>query len=111
MRILAFVSKVALSLTLLFAAEFVHLSLSPLHAASASAQQGGIVVTGKVVDQASQPVIGAIVYSPEYNIAAMTDADGKYSITVPKSGIEIQVSFIGFKTEVFTVGATCQQLH
>lgn len=110
MRILAFVSKVALSLTLLSAAEFVHLSLSPLHAASASAQQGGIVVTGKVVDQASQPVIGAIVYSPEYNIAAMTDADGKYSITVPKSGIEIQVSFIGFKTEVFTVGGG-RQIH
>ncbi len=102
MRILAFVSKVILSLSFIAMVSF-HLELSTLHAAAAQAQQGGVVVTGRVVDQASQPVIGAIVYSPEYNIAVMTDADGKYSISVPKSGVEIQVSFIGFKTEAFTV--------
>ncbi|MCM1199460.1 MAG: carboxypeptidase-like regulatory domain-containing protein, partial [Clostridium sp.] len=68
-----------------------------------------VTVTGTVSDMASQPMAGAIVYSPEYNIATMTDSKGRYSITVPKAGVEIQVSFIGYRTFSFTVGARAVQ--
>ena len=105
MRIIACMRKRPLSLFLAIAVLSALLGTIPLHASSASSQAKGVVVTGRVVDQASQPIIGAIVYSPEYNLAVMTDADGKYSISLPEPGVEIQISFIGYKTETFVISA------
>lgn len=107
MRKFAFYFKVAVLLSVLMSLPMAGLASVPSRPAGqpgAAVQDDGITITGVVRDEGSQPMVGAIVYSPEYNIATMTDDKGWYSITVPKTGIEIQVSFIGYKTFTFTVG-------
>lgn len=103
----AFSLKVAVLLSILVSLPMTGLASVPSMASGqpeAAVQDDGITVTGVVRDEGSQPMVGAIVYSPEYNIATMTDNKGWYSITVPRTGVEIQVSFIGYKTFSFTVG-------
>jgi putative outer membrane protein, probably involved in nutrient binding len=106
MRIFTFEFKVAVILLFIAAVSWSAFPAfaSPAGGQSPSWQNREVTVTGTVCDMASQPMAGAIVYSPEYNIATMTDAKGRYSITVPKAGVEIQVSFIGFRTFSFTAG-------
>lgn len=107
MRMFAFYQKVAVLLTILVAVPLICPASVPAPAnglRGTEMQDDGVTVTGVVRDEGSQPMVGAIVYSPEYNIATMTDNNGWYSITVPKTGVEIQVSFIGYKTFTFTVG-------
>ncbi len=102
MRISVFESKVVSLLTVLTS---LLAFFCPLQAEDVlSRQSRDVVITGTVRDVASQPVVGAIVYSPEYNIATMTDSNGWYSIALPDSGIEIQVSFLGYKTFSFVAG-------
>ena len=109
MRIFAFNPKVAILLSVLTAASASVLPVQAAREPVSLEQNTGVTVSGTVVDMASQPVAGAIVYSSEYNIATMTDSHGRYSITVPKQGVEIQVSFVGFKTFSFTVGTRSVQ--
>lgn len=110
MRMFVFYQKVTF-LLLSLSVPLACLLPSPVSAAESvrTAEQGGVTVTGIVRDAGSQPMAGAMVYSLEYNIATMTDAEGRYSITVPKTGVEIQVSFIGYKTFTFTVGTSSVQ--
>ena len=107
MRKFALYLKVAVLLSVLMSLPMAGLASVPSRSAGqpgTAVQDDGITITGIVRDEGSQPMVGAIVYSPEYNIATMTDNKGWYSITVPRTGIEIQVSFIGYKTFSFTVG-------
>jgi hypothetical protein len=43
-------------------------------------------VTGTVIDETGEPVIGATVRVEGTQIAAVTDLDGNYTIEVPKDG-------------------------
>ena len=54
------------------------------------------VVTGTVVDETGEPVIGATVRVEGTKTATVTDFDGNYKIDVPKNG-KIVVSYIGYK--------------
>ena len=55
-------------------------------------------ITGTVVSQEDgQPVIGATVRVPGSNTGAVTDVDGKFTISAPQ-GAELSVSYIGMKT-------------
>ncbi|MBO5549691.1 MAG: TonB-dependent receptor [Prevotella sp.] len=60
------------------------------------------VVTGTVVDEMNEPIIGATVRVEGTKTATVTDFDGNYKIEVPKNG-KITVSYIGYK-EVATKG-------
>ncbi|MBQ9877964.1 MAG: SusC/RagA family TonB-linked outer membrane protein, partial [Bacteroidales bacterium] len=69
---------------------------------SASAQTRAI--SGKVVDQAGVPVIGAsVIVVGNSTIGTVTDLDGNYSLNVP-AGATLSVSFIGYTTETIAVG-------
>ena len=69
---------------------------------SASAQTRAI--SGKVVDQAGVPVIGAsVIVVGNSTIGTVTDLDGNYSLNVP-AGATLSVSFIGYTTETVAVG-------
>jgi len=59
-------------------------------------------VTGKVIDETGQPVIGASVMESGTQNGAITDLDGNYSINVSK-GVSLTVSSIGYKDYVFVV--------
>lgn len=54
-------------------------------------------VTGKVVDAAGQPVIGATILIKGTTSGAISNADGTFSINVAK-GQTVEVSFIGYQT-------------
>lgn len=65
-------------------------------------------VTGKVLDNGGSPVPGAVVMetingAQDRNNAALTDADGSFSITIAE-GSGLEVSCLGFSTERVSVG-------
>ena len=59
-------------------------------------------ITGVVVDVAGEPVIGASVVEVGTTNGTITDFDGNFSLSVNPNG-KIQVTFVGYKTEVVPV--------
>ncbi len=56
-------------------------------------------VTGTIVDEQGDPVVGAAVKVVGTHTGAVTDLDGKFSISVQKPGASLEVSYIGMKSE------------
>ncbi|MEM7163612.1 MAG: TonB-dependent receptor [Bacteroidota bacterium] len=71
-----------------------------LWTANSSAQ----VVTGKVVDNNNQPLVGASIYE-EGNLSngTITDANGSFSLTVPSLNARLVCSFIGYKSQTISL--------
>jgi TonB-linked SusC/RagA family outer membrane protein len=65
--------------------------------ASASMQQEKRI-TGTVTDERGEPVIGANVVEKNTTNGTVTDADGKFSLTV-SDNVTLRVSFIGYITQ------------
>jgi TonB-dependent starch-binding outer membrane protein SusC len=63
-----------------------------------------VSVSGTVVDANKNPIIGATVKLVNSPVGTATDANGKFSITLPGRGGTLEVSSIGFKTQ--TIQAT-----
>jgi len=61
-------------------------------------------ISGTIVDASGVPVIGASVMIPGTTTGAVTDLDGKYSLSVP-AGSNLNVSCIGYVDQSFTVVA------
>lgn len=61
--------------------------------------QRTITVTGTVVDDSAEPVIGASVLVAGTTTGVPTDLDGRYSITVP-SNASLEFSSVGLTTVV-----------
>ncbi|GEM_PF-1209040 len=71
-------------------------------ATTALAQQ--VRVSGQVLDQDQQPVIGATVrVVGSKDEATVTDLDGRYSLQADKNA-RLEISYIGFKTEQVKAG-------
>ena len=61
-------------------------------------------ISGKVVDAAGQPVVGAaVMVVGNTGIGAATDMDGAFTLNVP-AGATLSVESIGYKTQTFAVG-------
>ena len=65
-------------------------------------QQQAQKITGMVNDENGEPVIGANVSVIGQSIGTITDINGRFTINAPQ-GSSIQVSFIGFKSQIITV--------
>lgn len=63
---------------------------------SASVQQNR-KITGKVIDQTNEPVIGANVLVKGTTNGTITDMDGKFTLEVTQGAV-LQISYIGFHT-------------
>lgn len=61
------------------------------------------VVTGKVVDENGEPVIGVNIIEKETKNGTVTDIDGSYSINLSPSSVII-VSYIGYVSQEIKVG-------
>ena len=72
---------------------------------SASAVAQNETVTGTVLDEMGEPVIGATVTVEGTKNATVTDLDGNYKITVPKNG-KVTISYIGYTTVTVKPGGT-----
>lgn len=68
---------------------------------SVLAQNTTHTVTGTVVDESGEPIIGAAVMVDGTSTGTVTDIDGKYSIKVPEKG-KLKVSFIGYIPQVIS---------
>ena len=66
--------------------------------------QAQTTITGHVVDGSQhEPLIGATVSVPGTTAGTVTDLDGNFKFTVPAGKIIIQVSMIGYKTQVVNI--------
>ncbi|MDR1005112.1 MAG: TonB family protein [Prevotellaceae bacterium] len=52
---------------------------------------------GMVLDKKGEPIVGAVVVSGDEHHGAVTDKEGKFSISVPE-GTPLKVSYVGFKS-------------
>ena len=70
--------------------------------AMASVTQQTIKVTGQIVDQSGEPLIGATVRVKGAQTGAVTDFDGNFSIDAPANATLI-VSYVGYKDREIAV--------
>ena len=71
--------------------------MSPLWAFSQT-----ITVSGTVVDELGEPLIGATVQQKGTSNGTSTDIDGKYTLTIAPKGT-ITVSYVGYNTQDIAV--------
>ena len=69
---------------------------------SLAAWAQNVTVIGHVLDNASQPVIGAFVVEKGTSNGTMTGAEGEFAIKVP-AGTALEVSCIGYQSRTVTV--------
>ena len=66
--------------------------------------QEGIRITGTVVDDTNEPLVGASVKVKGTTAGVITDTNGKYTVNVPNRNSVLVFSFVGFTTQEITVG-------
>jgi len=64
---------------------------------------GQQTLSGKILDSENQPVIGASVMVKGTTVGTITDIDGMYSIIAPAGASELEVSYLGFSTQVLSI--------
>lgn len=78
------------------------ISLSPMPAMAAVAQDQTIKVKGQVVDDLGEPLIGASVRVKNSTVGAVTDLDGNFQLDV-KANAVLVVSYLGFNSREVAV--------
>ncbi|WP_413666490.1 SusC/RagA family TonB-linked outer membrane protein [Mucilaginibacter sp. Mucisp86] len=63
-----------------------------------------VIVTGSVVDDKGQPLIGVSVKIEGLSTGAVTDIDGKFRVQVANEKAVLVFSYIGFETQKIAVG-------
>ena len=86
----------------LVATMLLALGLLPLSAQDSVG--GGTVVSGRVVDENGEALIGAGVVASDGKNMTITDMQGAYTITVTGANPTIKFSFLGYLDEVAKVG-------
>ena len=61
-------------------------------------------ITGKVIDELGETIIGANVSTPDKSVGAITDINGNFSLEVPATNATLVVTYIGYRTETIKVG-------
>ena len=67
---------------------------------------GQRTVTGKVADQAGEPLIGANVFVKGSTVGTVTDFDGNYTIVVPEGSTVLIVSYTGYDSKEIILGTS-----
>jgi TonB-linked SusC/RagA family outer membrane protein len=65
-------------------------------------------VTGTVIDETGESVIGASVVAKGTSLGTATDIDGNFSLNVPDNISTLVVKYIGYKEQEFTAGTNVQ---
>ncbi|MDF2187415.1 SusC/RagA family TonB-linked outer membrane protein [Paraflavitalea sp. CAU 1676] len=64
-----------------------------------------VPVSGTITDASGKPVPGASIRVKNSNLGTSTDANGKFSFTVPGKGGTLEISAISFKSQTIEVSA------
>lgn len=62
-------------------------------------QAAPVKITGRVVDVNGEPIIGATIVEKGTTNGIVTDIDGNFTISVSSDKAEIEISYIGYKTQ------------
>ena len=73
------------------------------------AQKGSYKVQGVVVDNTGLPIIGATVLEQGTTNGISTDLDGTYTLMVKGPDAVVEISFIGYKSQVLVASSTVLQ--
>ena len=87
-----------------FESNYIVLSKKNVPAGGEVGQTRGHTISGVVKDERGEPVIGANIIEKGTTNGTVTDADGKYSLTVPAGSI-LLVSYIGYNSQEIKVGS------
>ena len=66
-------------------------------------QQAARTVVGTVTNQAGQPLEGVSVFVAGTTIGTTTDAQGRFSLEVPDDARNLEISFVGFATQMIEI--------
>ena len=66
-------------------------------------QQSTNKITGTIVDEKGEPIIGASVSVDKTTTGVTTNFEGKFSLNVPDLNVTLKISFIGYKSQVIAV--------
>ena len=77
----------------------------------AFAQQGDKKMTGQVIDENKEPMIGVSILIVGTSTGTVTDFDGNYTLNVPKDSKELQFSYVGYETKVITIPVNSNVLN
>ena len=69
----------------------------------AFAQQGGKKITGQVIDENKEPMIGVSILIVGTSIGTITDFDGNYTLNVPQGNKELQFSYVGYELSLIHI--------
>lgn len=60
-------------------------------------------VTGQIMDNMKEPIIGAYVFIVGTSDGTTTNIDGNFSLELPDGNSQIRISYIGYKTQIINV--------
>lgn len=69
-----------------------------------NAQTKKIPISGTVTDDKGESLIGVTISVVGQNVGTITDIDGRYSIDVPSDASSLSFTYVGFKTQIISVG-------
>lgn len=70
------------------------------------------VVSGTVLDTKQQPVIGAAVMVVGGNLqGTVTDADGKFSLSLPNADVSLEVTCLGYVTKTVNINSSTSSVQ
>ena len=68
-------------------------------------------MTGQVIDENKEPMIGVSILIVGTSTGTVTDFDGNYTLNVPKDSKELQFSYVGYETKVITIPVNSNVLN
>lgn len=74
-------------------------------------QPEGRKITGQVIDENKEPMIGVSILVVGTTGGTVTDFDGNYTLTLPRGTKEIQFSYVGYLTKVVPVPTNSNVLN
>lgn len=57
-------------------------------------------IKGKIVDETGEPLIGAAIKVQGTTTGTITDANGSFTLKLPTGKTQVEISFLGYKTQV-----------
>lgn len=83
-----------------FRIEGKNIVISPIQTPPPVGQPQSVKISGKVTDTGKNPLPGVTVFLSGSTVGTVTDLDGKYTLTIPKSNdIRLKYTFVGMKPE------------
>ncbi len=65
----------------------------------AFAQSESMKITGKVIDEFNEPMMGVTIMIPGTTTGTITDLDGNFSLDVPQGSKDLTISFVGYESK------------